>query len=480
MKSQDDPGVEAALRESEERYRAFVRNSAEAIWRFELEEPLNPAGQAEDAQIAHFYRHAYLAECNDVMARMYGLTEAREIVGVRLPELLPAERAENVEYLRAFIRSGYRLADAGTVERDRHGQTRHFLNNLVGIFDGGRLLRAWGTQRDVTGQKLVEAALRESEERLRMALEATELGTWEWNPETDGLQCSERCKSLFGLTPDTPVDLSRFEARIHPDDRARVQQAVNAAVDPRGSGEYEAEFRVMWADGQVRRVVAKGRAFFEEHAGRRRATRFIGTALDVTERRRAQEEREQALAALRENEARQRAFLRDVLSSVSEGRLCLCDTAAGLPAPLAPVGDPVPVQPGSLSAVRARAREAATDLGFDEDRLFDLLSAVGEAAMNAVVHAGGGRAEVYTDRHDTVQVWIEDQGGGIAMESLPRAAFERGYTTAGTMGHGFFLMLKTADRVHLLTTPSGTTVVLEQHADPPVPVWLERAGALTA
>lgn len=100
--------------------------------------------------------------------------------------------------------------------------------------------------------------------------------------------------------------------------------------------------------------------------------------------------------------------------------------------------------------------------------------------MNAVVHAGGGRAEVYTDRHDTVQVWIEDQGGGIAMESLPRAAFERGYTTAGTMGHGFFLMLKTADRVHLLTTPSGTTVVLEQHADPPVPVWLERAGALTA
>ncbi|MCA1641976.1 MAG: PAS domain S-box protein [Acidobacteria bacterium] len=145
---------EEALRQSEERYRAFVAQSSEAIWRFELDEPIR-ADLPEDEQIDHFYAHARLAECNDVMARMYGFERAEEIEGARLQELIPRNEA-NAAYLRAAIRSGYRMTDAESEERDREGNTKYFLNNLVGIVEGGSLRRVWGTQRDVTERRRVE------------------------------------------------------------------------------------------------------------------------------------------------------------------------------------------------------------------------------------------------------------------------------------------------------------------------------------
>jgi PAS domain S-box-containing protein len=96
------------------------------------------------------YRHAYLAECNDALAKMYGYSRADEIVGARLGDLMPIDKPENVAYLRAFIRAGYRLKDAASVELDQSGHERRFRNNLVGILEGGKILRGWGTQRDVT------------------------------------------------------------------------------------------------------------------------------------------------------------------------------------------------------------------------------------------------------------------------------------------------------------------------------------------
>jgi PAS domain S-box-containing protein len=144
-----------ALRQSEERYRAFIDQSSEGIWRIELDAPID-AGLGEDDQIELFYQRAYLAECNDAMARMYGLERADELAGARLGDLLVRSDPSNEEYLRAFIRSGYRLNDAESHEVDRHGDARYFLNNLVGIIEDGWLLRAWGSQRDITERKQIE------------------------------------------------------------------------------------------------------------------------------------------------------------------------------------------------------------------------------------------------------------------------------------------------------------------------------------
>ena len=146
-----------AVKRSEERYRAFIRHSSEGIWRFEIEEPIS-IDLPTDEQVRLAYKHGYLAECNDTMARQYGFESAADILGVRLPDLLVEDDPSNIEFIRAFIESGYNLSEAESHEKDAEGRDRYFLNNFVGIVENGFLLRAWGTQRDITQAKLADDA----------------------------------------------------------------------------------------------------------------------------------------------------------------------------------------------------------------------------------------------------------------------------------------------------------------------------------
>jgi K+-sensing histidine kinase KdpD len=183
-------------------------------------------------------------------------------------------------------------------------------------------------------------------------------------------------------------------------------------------------------------------------------------------------------ARVAEVERYQRTFLRDVLSSVTGGRLHLCETAADLPEPLPDCSDdPLHLTAQSLRSVRHRVIEVAQATGLESDRGHDLLTAVGEAIQNALRHAGGGTARVCADRNaSVVQVWVQDAGTGIEMSRLPQATLERGYSGGGGgFGHGFWLMLQTADRVWLLTGLEGTTLVLEQGREAPQPEWLSQA-----
>ena len=155
-------GTQDALRQAEERYRAFVTQSTEAIWRVELDHPI-PVDLPEAQQVDHLYRDAFLAECNDAMVRMYGFETVDQAIGARLGDFIIQEHAWNRETWGMFVRNGYRLADIESYERDRSGAHKIFLNNRIGIVDGGHLRRIWGTQRDVTAEHHLEDQLRQAQ-----------------------------------------------------------------------------------------------------------------------------------------------------------------------------------------------------------------------------------------------------------------------------------------------------------------------------
>jgi two-component system cell cycle sensor histidine kinase/response regulator CckA len=143
------------LRASDERYRAFVERSPEGIWRIELRKPI-PPGADERAQISAILRNAYVAQCNDAMAKVYGFERADELLGRLVRDLLPSGGGYSVDQMRKFIRSGYRLVNAESTRVDATGMTRTSIHNIVGVVEKGRLVRAWGTHSDITEQKQAE------------------------------------------------------------------------------------------------------------------------------------------------------------------------------------------------------------------------------------------------------------------------------------------------------------------------------------
>jgi PAS domain S-box-containing protein len=163
--------------------------------------------------------------------------------------------------------------------------------------------RVTASLRQALRMSAAEDALRQSEQRLRLAIEATQLGTWDFHPQSGRLEWSERCKEFFGLPPDAEVTIEVFLASVHPEERERVDAAVKAALDPASNGSYDIEYRTTGASAGVERWVrATGRAFFDE-AGR--PVRFVGTLQDIGERKQLEAQRARLLDA--ERDARERA-----------------------------------------------------------------------------------------------------------------------------------------------------------------------------
>lgn len=150
--------AEELLRQSEQRYRAFVANSSEGIFRIELPEPV-PVDLPPDEVVRRSWRTGVLAECNLAMARLRGFQDPDEMNG-RLAAEFRLGTPEEWEQEVQFVRQGFRIQDAERPARASDGSARWFSYSATGVVERGGLVRVWGRVSDITARKALEAELR--------------------------------------------------------------------------------------------------------------------------------------------------------------------------------------------------------------------------------------------------------------------------------------------------------------------------------
>jgi two-component system sensor kinase FixL len=145
-----------------------------------------------------------------------------------------------------------------------------------------------GSCVDVTELVNKDAALRESEERMRMAAEAVNLGIWEWDLTKDEMWATNARRALLGWPASGTVTLEHFTSRVHPDDRVRVRETIDDAIH-KGQG-FDSEYRLILPDGIVRWMAMRGSVHLDAHG---KPARLLGISIDVTARKQAELEAKQ-------------------------------------------------------------------------------------------------------------------------------------------------------------------------------------------
>ena len=172
--------------------------------------------------------------------------------------------------------------------RGADGVFRSFLTRIMPIKDAeGRVVRWFGTNTDITELRDAQEALRTTEERLRMGQWAAHIGTFEWNIRTGVSIWTPELEAIYGLPPGGfGGTLTAFENLVHPDDRSRVIDLIDEAI--KTGLPIAGEWRVVWPDGSLHWIAARGQVFLNE-SGSGEPSRMFGVHLDVTKRKQAEE-----------------------------------------------------------------------------------------------------------------------------------------------------------------------------------------------
>ena len=240
-----------------------------------------------------------MAECNDAIVKMYGLNSVQDFVGKRLTEFVDPTNASNLELTREYIRSGFRVVDRDSYETDVQGNAKIFRNSMIGIIEGGRLVRTWGIQRDVSEQVRLEEARRQavdalsrSEEHFRILVEQASDGIFITDEQGKFLDVNSAGAEMFGYTREEMLTLSTPDMVI-PEQRVHVDQGRQQI--PTGKPARR-EWKCQRKDGST---------FAGEILARRLPDgRLQGILRDISERKRSEEN-------LRQSEERFRVALND-------------------------------------------------------------------------------------------------------------------------------------------------------------------------
>jgi PAS domain S-box-containing protein len=197
------------------------------------------------------------------------------------------------------LRAGEKLTEYPARLRCKDGTIKHVLIDSSVRWKDDQFVHTRCFTRDVTQRTLAEAALADARARLQAALDAGSIATWTWDIPNNRLFADDNLAQLFNLPPREANGgaLDRYVEAIHPEDVARVMAALDLAVER--DELYEADYRVVQADGSVRWVAARGKA---ERDGKGRPVRMPGVLVDITARKQLED-------ALRDADRRKDEFL---------------------------------------------------------------------------------------------------------------------------------------------------------------------------
>jgi PAS domain S-box-containing protein len=261
--------AEEALSRSERLYRAIGESIDFGIW------VCAPDG-----------RNTYVSES---FLKLVGLTREQCSDFGWGDVLHPDDAERTIEAWKTCVRTEGRW-DIEHRFRGVDGNWHPVLARGVPVRDEQGRIQCWaGINLDIAKLKQTEDSLRRVSDQRRLALEAAALGAWDYRLDTGEVLWDERCRDLFGFSSGQQVAYSAAIARIHSDDRAATDDAVKRAIAGENGGLYNREFRVVWPDGSLHWVASHGRVFFDGEGEQRRAVRFIGVNMDVTEAKRAED-----------------------------------------------------------------------------------------------------------------------------------------------------------------------------------------------
>lgn len=218
-------------------------------------------------------------------ARVLGLRPA-EMLGKQWQELgLPAETMEPFDAQRTHVlRTGVAAVNETTfVAAD--GDRRYFEYVITPIAaDAHQTEMVVVVSRDTTERKRAEAARHESENRLRLALEAGQMGTWNWDVRSGQMRGSPQLEAMHGLPPGAfPATFEGFQQAIHPDDRHQVLASIEQAI--RTGAEHHSEYRLVLPDGDIRWVESRATVFRD---AAQQPLQMIGVCVETTQRKRTE------------------------------------------------------------------------------------------------------------------------------------------------------------------------------------------------
>jgi PAS domain S-box-containing protein len=269
------------LAAAQDRYRAFVRDSSDGVWRVELTAPI-PVDLPVEEQVARIFGSAVLAEGNAALARVYGVPDVSHVLGQTLGELARLDGGFG-RFITAFVESGYRAIDLDHQGLALDGTPRSLAISGHGVIESGALVRAWGIVRDVTEVRRVHRLLVRSQQHLELAQAVAQSGSWELDLDSGDMFRTVGARRLHGLPLDGPeLPLSVWEGLVVADDRLRLFEAVAHALET--TEETNVDYRITRPDGEVRHMQSRCKVVADGE-GRRR---LVGVMVDVTERRTAE------------------------------------------------------------------------------------------------------------------------------------------------------------------------------------------------